>query len=544
MARRAEDGFTIVEAMVAVTVLAVGIVLTMQPLLGAMHRVNDARVVLVAENLAQAEVEAIRALDYGDVGLPGRTPSGVLTEDRTITVEGRDYQIEVDIRYAGSFTGLTVVPQGGDGVQGSWDPGVDYKMVVVTVTAEGRDTDPVVMETIVAPRQIGAHEGIANARVYVVAYEPFASGGMALPILSIQNGAGSTISSAMSATEQVFPAIPTGSYTVILGQANGWVIHPDDVVAGLTEITAVSGTLVETTLRVYRPATLIAEVVDASTGSAIADARFTLNHLESGRITSLDAGVYTAEGLLPGAYDISVTAADHLPWSASSLNVPAGYPDPVHLLTVAMEPIVVTTTTSTTTTTVAGSTTTTTVGGTSTTTSTSTTTTLAVPTATVLVTVRDNTNRVVNGATVTAAHPSGGETVGYTDSRGEVLLTLEAGVSYTVTASTDWGHGPKSGSVTPGSQANLDLKMTRPSGKGTMVLKGGEQAEFLYREVGISTWKVMPSNYLGEASFVGYAGTYDVAKRCLANGAVLGQRTASVAANRNRSVTIRGGTCP
>lgn len=79
------------------------------------------RVVSVAENLAQAEIESIRALKYEDVGLPGRTPSGVLTEVRTVNVEGRAYLIEMDVEYAGSLTGLDVVPQG---VTASRGPGM------------------------------------------------------------------------------------------------------------------------------------------------------------------------------------------------------------------------------------------------------------------------------------------------------------------------------------------------------------------------------------------------------------------------------------
>src|SRR3989337_1767609 len=130
---REEDGFTIIEAMVAVAIS-----LTIQPVVASLRRIADARTISVAENLAQAEIESLRALAYEDVGLPGRSPSGVLDGQHTVTVEGRAYDVRLDVRYAGSLTGLAVVPQGGDGVEGAWDPGVDYKVVTVTVTATGR----------------------------------------------------------------------------------------------------------------------------------------------------------------------------------------------------------------------------------------------------------------------------------------------------------------------------------------------------------------------------------------------------------------------
>src|SRR4030067_82701 len=115
--------------MVALTILAVAIALTIQPVVASLQRIGDARVISVAENLAQAEIESLRALPYEEIGLPGRTPGGVLTAHHVVTVEGRSYDVALDVRYAGSVTGLDVIPQGGDGVQGSWDPGVDYKVV-------------------------------------------------------------------------------------------------------------------------------------------------------------------------------------------------------------------------------------------------------------------------------------------------------------------------------------------------------------------------------------------------------------------------------
>ena len=110
-----------------------------------------------------------------------------------MTVEGRTYDIVTAVSYAGSVTGLNVVPQGGDGVEGTWDPGVDYKVVKVTVTGSGREMDPVIMESIVSPPRVGAHEGIANARITVVPYEPFAPSTLTLPTVKITASPGPAI---------------------------------------------------------------------------------------------------------------------------------------------------------------------------------------------------------------------------------------------------------------------------------------------------------------------------------------------------------------
>ena len=548
---REEDGFTIIEAMVAVTILAVAISLTIQPVVASLRRIADARTISVAENLAQAEIESLRALAYEDVGLPGRTPAGVLDPEHVVTVEGREYTVELDVRYAGSLTGLAVIPQGGDGVQGSWDPGVDYKIVKVTVTTPGRESDPVVMETIVSPRSVGAHEGIANARVYLAAYEPFTPSGYDLPSLKIQASPAAPISSALYADEQVFPAIPPADYTITLDQADGWVIHPDDVISGKDRLHVTAGSLAETTLRVYRPATLQITVVDIGTGAPVSSPRLAYKNLTSSLTTTLSLGVLTATGLIPDAYDLTVTASGYETWTLSSVNIPAGYPNPTATLTVNMQPIGSPTTTTTTTTipstttTQPGSTTTTQPGATTTTTVAATTTTTTVPANSRLVTftVKDSTGRVVNGATVTITASGKPTIVVTTDQQGQASYNLIRKVTYTATASTAWGHGDISKTIDPDKANTLELKMTRPNNMGTMILKSGDKAEFLYRPHGNGSWTVLPANYEGEATFVDYQGSFDVAKRCLADGSVVGEKTVSITKKKDVSTSISG-WCP
>jgi type II secretory pathway pseudopilin PulG len=548
---RAEQGFTIIEAMVAVTILSVAIVLSIQPVMGAMRGISDARVISVGENLAQAEVEVIRSLSYEQIGLPGRTPSGSLAESREVIVEGRTYLIELDIQYAGSVTGLDVIPQGGDGVQGSWDPGVDYKVARVTVTAEGRESDPIVMETIISPTKVGQHEGIANARVFIAAHEPFASSGADLPQLKIQAPPGAALRSGMAANEQVWPGIAPGAYTVTVEDPNGWIIHPQDLIDGLDQLTVVSGTTAETTLRVYRPGTFEIEVLDSVSHDPVTGARLTLTDLESGVATAYTPGEYVIANLRPDAYGVKVTASGYVDWTLTSLNIPANYPDPYHKLTVYIDSITSPTTTTTTTTTTPTTTTTTTIpSGGSTTTSTSTTTTTTSTTTTapggtrvpVEFTVIDDDEMVIAGALVSIDHAWDGPFSAVTDVYGRVSFNLLDDEDYVITGSTQWGHGPDTDWLTVGNSVD-DLELSRPSGQGMMTLKSGADAEFVYRQKGQSTWTVMPANYRDKASFVDDSGKYEVGKRCIANGQVVGVKEVSVSKNKNKSTSIST-NCP
>ena len=536
---RLDDGFTIIEALVAVTILAIAIVLSTRPVMTALQAVSDSRVISVSENLAQAEIEVIHSLNYDQIGLPGRTPEGSLVENREITVSGRRYVLDLDIQYAGSVTGLSVIPQGGDGVEGSFDFGVDYKVVRVTVTADGRESDPIVMETIIAPSRVGQHEGIANARVHVAAHEPFAVSNFDLPKLKIHAPPAAEIRSGLSADEQAWPAIPPATYTVLIDEGNGWIIHPDDVVNGLDQLVVIAGSIAETTLRVYRPATLELEVLDIDSLEPVADASLTLTNLDLETSVAYLPGEYTVTGLLPEAYGVLVTAPGYTDWTLVSLNIPAAYPDPTHQLTVYLEAY----TGGSTTTTTGGSTTTTTGGSTTTSSSTTTTTTPPANRIAVEFTVVDNRDMVVAGADVEVTHPTDGTFSGITDIYGRITFNLLDGEQYTAVGSTDWGHGPAdSDPVNVGGWID-QLELSRPSGKGTMTLSGGTDAEFLYRASSSNPWTVMPANFQDKASFVDSAGWFEVAKRCLGNGEVEGITSVKIKSGSNRSASISG-WCP
>ena len=541
---RGDGGFTIIESMVAVTILSLALIVTIQPLVGAIRRISDARIVGVAENLAQAELESIRALDYDDVGIPGRTPSGVLEASRTVTVEGRTYSIVTAVSYAGSVTGLNVVPQGGDGVEGTWDPGVDYKVVKITVTGSGREMDPVIMESIVSPPRVGAHEGIANARVTVVPYEPFAPSSFTLPTVKITASPNAAITSGMPASTQVFPAIAAGTYTVALDNPNGWVILPEDALAGLDVITVTAGSTTDTSIRLYRPSSLIVTVTDFYSQLPVTTARVTLTRLPTATVIAGSTGQYQFTGLIPDVYDIRFTASGYNDLVLTSVNLPSGYPDDLsHELSVIMVPLVPPTTTTTTTTTIP-STTTTQPGATTTTTVPSTTTTTLPDSVAVTFTVMDSTSMVLSGATVSVDHPTRGLLQATTDMYGLAVINLERNTTFTVTGSTTWGHGSKTATIDPATATSLTLKLTRPNNRGTMRLSGGgTNLELLYRSSSSAPWVAMPANYEGKASFVGYGGWYYVAKRCLANGSVVGEKRVSVSSGSNRSTSISG-YCP
>lgn len=496
--------------MVAVTILAIVLVLSIQPLMAALDHLGASQELSAAEKLAQSEIEAILALNYDDVGLPGLTPSGVLQPTHTVVVAGQSYTVETQVRYAGSLTGLNVVPQGGDGVQGTWDPGVNYKVVTVSVTAADGEAEPVVMDAIVAPSRVGALDGVASVRVTIAAYEPFAVSGVQLPSLKLQSSSLADVRSGTHDATQVFPGVPVATWTAQTDDAAGWAILPADILAGRNVVVARIGAIGDAAFRVYRPATLQVTVLNATTGQPVPNFTLSLLHVPSGTRTNYPAGQGTVGSLVPDAYQVTVAASGYQTFTSANMNIPAGYPNPAHLLTVQLTPNAPPATS----------------------------TTMPAPYQ-VTFTVYDNTGRMVNGATVAVLLPSGSTVGGTTDANGRVVLAMAAG-NCTATASTTWGHGPASTIFDPKNRNQIQLWLTRPSGMGTGVLSSGARADFVYRARRSDPWTVLPANALGEASFVGLPANYLVAKRCQSDGSIQGERTLPLRADRDRFTSVNG----
>ena len=83
--RRAEQGFSLVEAMVALTVLSVGVFGTMQVFLGTLRTTSVASARTHAASIASREIESMRAIPYAALGF-GASSGAPATFDGAATV--------------------------------------------------------------------------------------------------------------------------------------------------------------------------------------------------------------------------------------------------------------------------------------------------------------------------------------------------------------------------------------------------------------------------------------------------------------------------
>lgn len=163
-----EDGFTIVELMVALVVLAVGLLPLFSMMGQGMSGINRGKVNTIATQIAQEQVEKIRMMTYNNIGLTGGNPPGTISPYESVTKSGVDFTIQRSVDW---------VDDPDDGL-GAADPNSkDYKRFEVVV----RWTDPAPagttrMGTYVKPYTSNNHSPIAHAPVVTPSYPPGAGG--------------------------------------------------------------------------------------------------------------------------------------------------------------------------------------------------------------------------------------------------------------------------------------------------------------------------------------------------------------------------------
>ena len=115
-----QAGFTMVELVVAITLLAlvsIGFASTMG---AASLAAKTTRAKTVAEELTTQRVERIRKMDYADVGLTTGNPHGTIVSPQTIAIGGYTLQVKTAVSYID------------DQIPGGYRTYANYKRVKVT----------------------------------------------------------------------------------------------------------------------------------------------------------------------------------------------------------------------------------------------------------------------------------------------------------------------------------------------------------------------------------------------------------------------------
>lgn len=322
-----EGGFTLVEILVALTLLLIASV-AFVPLFVYVAEASDAnQAQLVATNLANSVVEQIRALPYEDVGTVGGNPAGVIPHERTETVGGRTYTIRTDIWW---------VNDPSDDAGGNDPIPYDYKRVRVTVTAPGLFAGSVTtsldIRTLVSLE--GEEEVFPGGNILAQAFrgwrttpgEEIPVEGVRIDLLTGPSTAQTLLPQTLWTDERgqaLFAILPEGDYAVAAdASAQGMMVRP------LQEEQTVSvsdAMTTQATFEVELPCHLALQLRNEDTGALISSGGQVIlvspfvgeirRTFTNGVIPdSLLGHIWPVGAGYPGRYDLKVLADGYLPY--------------------------------------------------------------------------------------------------------------------------------------------------------------------------------------------------------------------------------------
>lgn len=248
--RQGQDGFSVIEVLVAILILAVVAAGVVQGLAFTSAAIGSARVQTVATHLATSELERAQATDYVALGTVGGNPAGAIVPDRTETVDGVAYRVQTAVAVLDRPT------------LGQARTGANYKQITVRVTPQTAGGKTFSESSILAPPVEGARAGQAYVAVRV--RDAYSDSAVSGATVTMTRG-GTTSTGASDANGQVvFPGLEPGAVTLAVSKAGYTVASPETAL----QRTLRAGEPWQPTVTVFKPATVVANVVDATTGLA------------------------------------------------------------------------------------------------------------------------------------------------------------------------------------------------------------------------------------------------------------------------------------
>lgn len=479
-----EDGFGLVEAVMATAVFLVLLVISIGPIMASLDRLDTARLTTEAEKLGEARLESIRALDFDDVGLTVGNPTGLIPPSITLTGDTA-WIVETDITWEGAITGID---------------DANYKVVDVVVKHPNSAIDPISFSSIIAPDRLLDSSNKASVTVDLNLVEPTSSGMAPPQVFLIRTnglgvGSGAVFPLAgVGPTQFEFPLLnptddnvgdPNFEMVMRLGPtidditAGGWHIGGDALTTGSDTFQLFEAQILSTVLPIYRPAVLEVFVEDEVTGLPIDNAQLTLfNGTVSENFFTTDGHFYIEDAygypLAPDSYDLTIQASGYAAETRSSVSIPSGYPTPLHVETFELE----------------------------------------VQTGDpVLFKVKENSSidYVIPNATISVP----GLPDAVTDEYGEVTIFVPTG-SHTATITNEVGFGTTTANFS-NTSGTVNVTVPRPPNyRAVHLYNGGDGDHWGYRERwSTDDYAEVPRDYLGKGVFAVLRNNwYDVALIC------------------------------
>jgi hypothetical protein len=236
---------------VLVAILILGVVAggVLQGLAFTSAALGTSRVQTVATQLATSALESAEATEYVDLGTVGGNPAGTIVPDRTETVDGVAYRVQTSV--------ATV----DDRTPGQLATGANYKRITVRVTPQTPQGKTFTETGILAPPVEGARAGKSYVAVRV--RDTYSDGPLSGATVTMTLGATTSTSTTDANGQVVFPGLDPGAVTLAVTKTGYTVASPS---ADELQRTLRAGEPWQPTVTVFKPATVIARVVEDATG--------------------------------------------------------------------------------------------------------------------------------------------------------------------------------------------------------------------------------------------------------------------------------------
>ncbi len=169
-------GLTLIEILIGTAVFVILAMSVYQAYTITMKVIRLSRVKITATALANEQIEIIRNLPYGDVGLVSGIPLGKIPANQTITRDGKDFGVKTSIRNIDDpFDGII------GGTPNDTSP-ADYKLVEIEISCETCQNFPSIsIATYVAPKALESASN--NGALFIKVFD---ASGQPIPLANVR----------------------------------------------------------------------------------------------------------------------------------------------------------------------------------------------------------------------------------------------------------------------------------------------------------------------------------------------------------------------
>ncbi len=264
-ARSSQSGFSFIEVLIGIVILGIVAGGVFMGFAASSAQISKGRLDTVSSKMANGRLDTIREMDYDDVGVIAGNPVGLLKATDTTDVSGITYRVDTDVTYVD------------DPTPGRSRSYINYKRISVTVTPQVTAGRPVTVVTQMAPPNVAAIRGKATAIINVIdgfTLTPLVGarvrlyGSTSPERTALTDAQGKVVFGGLDPSDPPLTS-PLHWYKAAAtynDYATDPTSGPDTVQQSLAASQAWEGTI-----KLYRPATITVNVLDATTGAPVTE---------------------------------------------------------------------------------------------------------------------------------------------------------------------------------------------------------------------------------------------------------------------------------